>query len=379
MTRIAFFEPSYTVQRASFWELRGNYKYPSLLGRLCDRAEVSLFMPAPPPKDDPFRLRLERECGVSFRTFETLDESGEGAVDDLIADYRREIRAYGIDIVSTLNGRPIGHNHALARAAQESGIDFVYRVAGDDIAVHIAVAEREDEPFLGTSLWAKRVAEERHAFAAARTIVAMSRSDAKRIAARLSDSTKIAVCHRGVDQAHFRPAKSSAQRCTRLLFLGRNRAEKGADIVEGIADRVAATHPDIRVTIAGEFEPRDEGNRRYRGFTSYADLADLYRDHDALLLPSRSEGFPQVVIEAMSCGLPVIVSRHLLGDDLGEERGALLVAADPEPVAETVRQLADDPGMFQTLRNAALAHARTHFEQDANRARYHEALLGEAG
>lgn len=377
MTRIGFFEPAWTVQRREFWELRGNHKYPDLLGRLCDEAEVTLLMPALPPEDDPYRTRLEEQHGVLFQRIETLDESGDGAVDDLTDDYVREIRTHDIDIVSTLNGRPIGHNHALARAAGMTGIDFVYRVAGDDLAINAAVSQERGEPFDGTSRWATRVAQERHAFAAARTIVAMSNSDAQRIAAAMSDPAKIEICHRGVYQAHFAPAEPAPKTCRNLLFLGRNRAEKGVDIVEAAANLLAETHPGIRITLAGEFEPGERGNRLYRGFTPYAKLPDLYRAHDALLLPSRSEGYPTVVIEAMSCGLPVIVSRHLLGNDLSEEAGAKLVSTDPADVADAVRAMVDDAARFRQLQAAALAHARAEFEQEANRKRFHDALLGQ--
>lgn len=378
MTHIAFFEPSYAAHNRRDWEIRGSYKYPSLLGDIHGRAAVTLLMRTLPPDTDPHRQRLEADHGVRFLAIDTLEDAGEHAVEMLADDYASVIATEAPDIVSTLNGRPIGYNFALARAACENGVDYVYRIAGNDIATQMAVLEADGRPFAGTGLLANVMAQERYAAEVARTVIVMGGTERARAEGLVSDPGKIRVCRRGVDRAHFAPPEDAPDRCERILFVGRNSAEKGIDLIENAATILAEERPAIRFVIAGDFEAREESNRHYLGFHDYAALPDLYRDNHALLLPARSEGFPQVVMEAMSCGLPAILSRSLFAEDFGAQDGVALVDRDARDIADAIARWHDDPAQFAAERTRALDHAAVHFDAAVNGILYHRALLGEA-
>lgn len=375
---IAFFEPSYVALDARDWEIRGSYKYPGLLGDLHRRATVTLLMRDLPPDDDAHRQRLEAGYGANFVALETVDDAGQHAVDALADDYAAAIAGHAPDIVSTLNGRMIGHNFALARAARREGCDYVYRIAGNDIATQIAVRQAAGRPVHGTAFLANLAAEERYAAEVARTVIVMGGTERARAEQLTSDPGKIRICRRGVDRTHFsRPAADPAQ-CDRILFVGRDSSEKGIDLIEAAADILAEERPRISFTIAGDFDERKQGNRRYSGFHDYAALPALYRDHHALLLPARSEGFPQVVMEAMTSGLPAILSRPLFTGDFGKGDGVALVDLDPREIADMVIRWHDDIAAFAKIRAEAADFAATHFDAAKNGALYHEALLGEA-
>ena len=378
MTHIAFFEPSYVAHDARDWEIRGSYKYPSLLGDLQDRAEITVLMRDLPPADDPHRKTLTEDFGVRFAALETADDAGPHAADMLAEDYAAAIAALAPDIVSTLNGRMIGHNFALARAAHREGCDYVYRIAGNDIATQTAVREAAGRPMRGTAFLANLAAQERYAVEVARTVIVMGGTEQSRVASLASDPGKIRICRRGVDRGHFHPQYEAPDRCDRILFVGRSSAEKGIDLIEAAADMLADERPDVHFTIAGDFAEREAGNRRYLGFHDYAALPELYRDHHALLLPARSEGFPQVVMEAMTSGLPAILSRALFANDFGAADGVALVDYDPRDIADVIVRWHDDPVAFAGRRRQALAFAKTHFDAAQNGALYHKALLGEA-
>lgn len=377
MKHVAFFEPRYLPDAPNVWRVQGGSRYPSILGDLHAHARITIRMSELPPADDPHRLRLEQRFGVSFAAFESIDDAREAALPTLVADYRDAIAEHAPDIVSTLNGQMIGYNFALARAARAEGVDFVYRLAGNDLASRGAVAEAEGRPFYGTALYAGLAARDLYAMDVARAIIVMGEGERARAAGMVADPSKVAVCRRGVDLDHFKPADAPPARCDRFLFVGRDSAEKGIALLERAADLAARERPEISISFAGDFTPRDTPHRRYPGFTAYDDLPRLYRDHHALVLAASSEGFPQVVMEAMACGLPAILPRALFAADFPGEDAALLVDLDAKGIAEAMVWLHDEPARLATMRDAALTRARAEFDERANQPRYRTALLGE--
>lgn len=101
----------------------------------------------------------------------------------------------------------------------------------------------------------------------------------------------------------------------RLVAVGRLSHEKGLDLLlEAVA---LCDDRRVRVDVVGDGPLRKELERRasdlgvqgsvaFRGFL--ANPYPLVRDADALVLPSRYEGFPNVVLEALACGTPVIAT-----------------------------------------------------------------------
>lgn len=377
MTHIAYFEPRWLPDAPNEWRVRGGMRYPSILGDLGQRARISLLMSALPPADDPHRLRLERDFGVTFVNFESIDDAREAAHPTLFADYRDAIAALAPDVVSTLNGQMIGYNFALARAARAEGVDFVYRLAGNDIASRGAVHEAEGRPFFDTAWHASLAAQDRYAMAAARTVIVMGETERARAAAMVADPGKIRICRRGVDLAHFTAADAAPERCERFLFVGRNSAEKGVALLEAAAEIAARARPAISVSFAGDFAPGEHGARRYLGFVGFDALPALYRDHHALVLAASSEGFPQVVMEAMACGLPAILPQPLFTADFADSACADLVPLDAEAIAGAMVALHDDPTRYRAMREAAAARANADFDERGNRALYETAMLGE--
>ena len=84
---------------------------------------------------------------------------------------------------------------------------------------------------------------------------------------------------------------------------------------------------------------------------------------DAFVLSSVREGSPNVLLEAMACGLPVIATRVGGVPDLVEdEHSALLIPpADPSALAETLERLANDPALREQLGKAARARIEAEY------------------
>jgi len=140
-----------------------------------------------------------------------------------------------------------------------------------------------------------------------------------------------------------------------LLFVGRLMPEKGIfDLMSAVA-HVNATTP-CRLVVAGggpsatalaeEAERLGiAGNVELLGYVSEPDLARCYREADVFGLPSYREGFPIVLLEAMSMGLPIVTTKlRGAADRLEEGVNALFVPPRrPDLLGKALaRLLADD-------------------------------------
>jgi glycosyltransferase involved in cell wall biosynthesis len=100
-----------------------------------------------------------------------------------------------------------------------------------------------------------------------------------------------------------------------VLFVGRFVEKKGLHIFF----RMVRLRPDVVWAFAGwgPQNPRDWGLQNVVVFSDLIgpSMARLYQASDVFVLPSKGEGFPLVVQEALACGLPVVCSAETAGAD----------------------------------------------------------------
>lgn len=178
-----------------------------------------------------------------------------------------------------------------------------------------------------------RVAEARplRLFAERRAVTRMSGlicvSDAVRefaIGSLGCDPSTIRVIPNGVDVVRFEnEAPVSWQRlgwprdASVSLFVGRLHVQKGVDLLAAEIERLAPPATNRKLLIVGDGLLRDQvrrlceriGSDRVRWLGWQPEIAPLMRAARVLLLPSRYEGLPNVALEAMASGLPVVFSR----------------------------------------------------------------------
>ncbi|MQY52564.1 glycosyltransferase family 4 protein [Rhodocyclus gracilis] len=148
----------------------------------------------------------------------------------------------------------------------------------------------------------------------------------------------IHVVRNGVDSNVFSPVSQSARSFLRkklnipesarvLIFFGRKQEVKGYDFFLGVAERLTAALPELRVFAIGP-EPDDSSrepsycqrmslrerllqSRRFFDLAPlpHEQLADYLRCADAALLPSRSEPQGMAMLEAMACGCPTVSTK----------------------------------------------------------------------
>lgn len=191
---------------------------------------------------------------------------------------------------------------------------------------------------------------------------------------------RLQVIPNSVDIERFRFEPREEKRSDpffRVLFVGRLDRQKGVDVLV----RAAAELADVRFDLAGEgperdalqAQARDLPNVRLLGFRP--DVPELLARADALALPSRWEGMPNVLLEAMAAGVPVVATRVAGSADLVEDgvNGLLVEPDDPRALASALVRLRDDGPLRTRLAEAGRLTASKHAPEaiaDAYKALY---------
>lgn len=195
------------------------------------------------------------------------------------------------------------------------------------------------------------------------------------------EPSRIEVVPPGVEHAFFSPGNRSGARQALglgdhpvMLFVGRIQPLKGLDVAVGALARLG--RPDAELVVVGG-PSGAEGDAELARVLALADqlgvrhrirfvapqphhlLSTYYRAADVVLVPSRSESFGLVALEAAACGVPVVAAavgglRTLVQHG---RTGLLVGERDPESFAAAARSLLDQPSLAARLGQAAAVRA----------------------
>ena len=142
-----------------------------------------------------------------------------------------------------------------------------------------------------------------------------------------------------------------------ILFLGRINFKKGLDLLVQALAQVVRRRRDVHLVVAG---PDNDGwGARVRDWLKEAGISDYatftgmllgeeklaaLRDAQMFVLPSYSENFGLAVVEAMACGLPVVISDQVnIWREVEAAGAGLVVPCAPVLLAEALERLLADP------------------------------------
>jgi D-inositol-3-phosphate glycosyltransferase len=202
-----------------------------------------------------------------------------------------------------------------------------------------------------------------------------------------ADATRVKTVHPGVDLSVFRPGSRAAARralglpadAIVLLFAGRMQPLKGPDILlravaqmikqdPGLAAQLAVVFvggpsglgrndPDMVTQLAAQLGI--SGVVRLEPPCAQPDLAEWYRAASVVTVPSHSESFGLVALEAQACGTPVVAAavgglRTAVRDG---DSGVLVDSHDPGDYARVLSTITASPRMLARMSAGAIRHA----------------------
>jgi teichuronic acid biosynthesis glycosyltransferase TuaC len=177
-------------------------------------------------------------------------------------------------------------------------------------------------------------------------------------------SEKIHVVHQGVDTNLFFPGDAKKARAKLgfapdgklLLWVGNLLPVKGIDILLEACSLLRDGGEQFHLNLVGDGPLRKELEHechsrglselvKFVGTRLPQELGDWYRAADVTVLPSRSEGFPNVLRESLACGTPFVASRVGSIPELAatSPESRLVMPDNPAVLAEAIRDVLNAP------------------------------------
>jgi teichuronic acid biosynthesis glycosyltransferase TuaC len=190
-------------------------------------------------------------------------------------------------------------------------------------------------------------------------IIVVSNATKKYVLSLGANPEKVEVLHNGVDLNRFKPLSEVKDQMREKLGISKDANvvltvrrivyKNGIDTLLESAEIAVKRNPKLVFVVVGKgpdseevkekiWQLRMQNNFKLTGFISDEDLPLYYNVADLFALPSKSgEGLPLVVLEAMSCGLPVIATNvGGTSEVMSENYGKLVPPNSPDSLAEAL-------------------------------------------
>jgi glycosyltransferase involved in cell wall biosynthesis len=253
-----------------------------------------------------------------------------------------------IDLEEAVRAAEVVHLHGLWQSHTRRGA----RTARAARVPYLIAAHGMAEPWaLRHKRWKKRVylaLIEARNLRRASCLHALSRPEIHHLQ-KIAPWTPVCFIPNGVDLAPFDdlpPRTALETECPELvgkfvlLFFGRLHVKKGLDLLAEALSRVAPSHPQLHLLVAGN----DDGawspfcdrmaelglarRTTYLGHVSGERARRVWAAADAFVLPSYSEGFSMAILEALACHLPSLITTACHFPELAAAEGAVVVTPD---------------------------------------------------
>jgi glycosyltransferase involved in cell wall biosynthesis len=198
---------------------------------------------------------------------------------------------------------------------------------------------------------------------------------------------KIAFAHEHyIDSTKFGISKPLDERDNLVGYVGRFSEEKGPLKIVQAIPQVLREMKDLNFLIAGDGHLRAEIEKELKennlgarvnlpGWIAHEHLPQVFNELKLIVLPSDTEGLPNIMLEAMACGTPVLATRVGAIPDFIQDgvNGFLMDNNSPECIAKNIVRALSDPDLEQ-IAGEARKLIEEEFTLDKAVAKYSEVL-----
>jgi glycosyltransferase involved in cell wall biosynthesis len=191
---------------------------------------------------------------------------------------------------------------------------------------------------------------------------------------RRCPGARVELIPNGVDTTSFRPGPAREAGAT-LMYAGRLSREKSLDTLLDAAAKLGTRH-DVHVILVGDGPARASLVAQARAaavkltvrpFVEHRELPAILAEADVFVLPSRTEGHPKILLEAMACGRPCVASAvggnaAIVADG---ETGLMFPPGDAGALADRLERLLRDPGLAAAIGVRARAEVVARYDLGA--------------
>ena len=181
----------------------------------------------------------------------------------------------------------------------------------------------------------------------------------------------VQVIHNGVTAAEFAPV-APATDASDVVFVGELRRLKGVDVLIEALSLLGAKGRPVSATVVGsgpeatEFQALARARNLASTFPGALPAREAFARGRLLIVPSRAESLPYIVLEAAAAGMPLLATNvGGIPEIFGADSGQLLPAGDALPLAAAIRAALEDPAAAQASAQALRERVRARFSAEA--------------
>jgi len=229
--------------------------------------------------------------------------------------------------------------------ASKLNLPFIINLQGSDVPFY------NQRFYLLDQLFFQHIAPRIWCQASAVTVVSKK---LKSLANQIAPKQKFQLIPNGVDTESFVMRNRRNAKQINLLFVGRLIPRKGILELCTTHHSLVKEYPHLHLHIVGDGPLRRyvendallQSNMHLHGAISPQHMPTMYRQADLFVLPAKNEGMPVAALEAMACGLPVIMTDVGGSDELIDGNGFVVPKGNPTALREAIGQYIRNPALL---------------------------------
>lgn len=188
---------------------------------------------------------------------------------------------------------------------------------------------------------------------------------------------QVPTIYNGINLSNCKKKELYSNNINTILHIGRFSEQKNHEMLIEAFSKLVLDMPHTKLLLAGDGELRSEVEKKIKKLHLESNIKllgvvdnvfDLLHSVDLFVLPSKYEGFPITLIEALGTGIPVIATDvGGVRDIITDQYSGLLCELDPEDLVNKIKRLNDDNELYMSIAQNALRTANMFSVEEMTR------------